>query len=177
RLVRRARGGAAVGRRAAARDVRARARARARGAAARRADLGARRGRARRSRAHARRLARGDLDRARDPRPRAGRAVDDTHGLDPSRERGLIAAAAGSHVSLGQVAGTLVLVAIAIGVSFWRRADIEKDVSLAVVRSFVQLTAVGYVIKGIFDSDSLWLVVALLAFMVVFGAWTARRRA
>ena len=89
----------------------------------------------------------------------------------------MIAAAVGSHVSLGQVAGTLVLVAIAIGVSFWRRADIEKDVSLAVVRSFVQLTAVGYVIKGIFDSDSLWLVVALLAFMVVFGAWTARGRA
>jgi putative ABC transport system permease protein len=33
------------------------------------------------------------------------------------------------------------------------------------------------VIQGIFNSDSLWLVVALLAFMVVFGAWTARGRA
>ena len=32
-------------------------------------------------------------------------------------------------------------------------------------------------IQAIFDSDSLWLVVALLAFMVVFGAWTARGRA
>ena len=89
-----------------------------------------------------------------------------------------IAAGIGSgHVSLGQVAGTLVLVAIAAAVSFWRRAEIEQDIGVAVLRSFVQLTAVGYVIKGIFDSDSLWLVVALLAFMVVFGAWTARRRA
>jgi putative ABC transport system permease protein len=89
----------------------------------------------------------------------------------------VIGAAVGSHISLGQVAGTLVLVAIAIAVSFWRRAEIEEDVAIAVVRSFVQLTAVGYVIKAIFDSDSLWLVVVLLAFMVVFGAWTARRRA
>ena len=83
----------------------------------------------------------------------------------------------GQHISLAQVAGTLALVAVAIAASFWRRADLEQDIGVAVVRSFIQLTAVGYVIKAIFDSDSLWLVVALLAFMVVFGAWTARGRA
>jgi putative ABC transport system permease protein len=83
----------------------------------------------------------------------------------------------GQHITLLQVAGTLVLVAVAIAASFWRRADLEKDIGLAVVRSFIQLTAVGYVIKAIFDSNSLLLVVALLAFMVVFGAWTARARA
>jgi putative ABC transport system permease protein len=83
----------------------------------------------------------------------------------------------GGHISLGQVAGTLALVAIAIAASFWRRAELEKDIAVAVIRSFIQLTAVGYVIKAIFDSNSLWLVVALLAFMVVFGAWTARGRA
>ena len=81
------------------------------------------------------------------------------------------------HVSLGQVAGALVLVAIAAAASRWRRAEFEDDILVAVVRSFVQLTAVGYLIQGIFDSDSLLLVVALLAFMVVFGAWTARGRA
>ncbi|HYZ28842.1 MAG TPA: iron export ABC transporter permease subunit FetB [Thermoleophilaceae bacterium] len=83
----------------------------------------------------------------------------------------------GQHISLAQVAGALALVGVAIAASFWRRADLEEDIAVAVVRSFVQLTAVGYVIKVIFDSDSLWLVVALLAFMVVFGAWTARARA
>lgn len=83
----------------------------------------------------------------------------------------------GAHISLAQVAGTLALIAVAIAASFWRRAELEQDVAVAVVRSFVQLTAVGYVIKGIFDSNSLWLVIALLAFMVVFGAWTARGRA
>jgi putative ABC transport system permease protein len=81
------------------------------------------------------------------------------------------------HVSLGQVAGALVLVAIAAAASRWRRAGYEDDILVAVARSFVQLTAVGYLIQGIFDSDSLLLVVVLLAFMVVFGAWTARGRA
>jgi putative ABC transport system permease protein len=89
----------------------------------------------------------------------------------------LLAQVAATHVSLAQVAGSLVLVAIAIGASYWRRAELEDDIAIAVIRSFVQLTAVGYVIQGIFNSDSLWLVVALLAFMVVFGAWTARGRA
>jgi putative ABC transport system permease protein len=81
------------------------------------------------------------------------------------------------HLSLWQVAGTLVLVAIAVAASLWRRADFEGDIVVAVFRSFVQLTAVGYLIQAIFDSDSLLLVVALLAFMVSFGAWTARGRA
>ena len=53
-----------------------------------------------------------------------------------------------------------------IAVSFWRRAELEQDIAVAVMRSFIQLTAVGYVIQAIFDSDSLWLVVALLAGMV-----------
>ena len=83
----------------------------------------------------------------------------------------------GAHISLAQVAGSLGLIAIAIAVSRWRSADLEQDIAVAVIRSFIQLTIVGYVIKGIFDSDSLWLVIALLAFMVVFGAWTARGRA
>jgi putative ABC transport system permease protein len=62
-------------------------------------------------------------------------------------------------------------------VSLWRRADLERDLGLAVVRSFLQLTAVGYVIQAIFDSNSLWFVVLLLAVMVAFGSITARSRA
>jgi putative ABC transport system permease protein len=80
-------------------------------------------------------------------------------------------------ISLGEVAASIALVAIAIAVSFWRRAELERDLAVAVLRSFVQLTAIGYVIQAIFDSDSLWLVAALLAVMVGFGAFTARSRA
>jgi putative ABC transport system permease protein len=80
-------------------------------------------------------------------------------------------------MSLAEVAGSLALVALAVAVSFWRRAKLEQDLGVAVLRSFLQLTAIGYVIQAIFDSDSLVLVVGLLAVMVGFGAFTARSRA
>jgi putative ABC transport system permease protein len=80
-------------------------------------------------------------------------------------------------VSVGEVLASLALVAIAAGVSIWQRADLEEDIGIAVARSFIQLTAIGYVINVIFDQDTLALVIALIAVMVVFGALTARRRA
>jgi len=80
-------------------------------------------------------------------------------------------------ITLGEVAATLALVALAAAVSLWRRAELEGDLGVAVLRSFLQLTAVGYVINAIFDSDSLWLVTLLLAAMVAFGSATAMRRA
>ena len=80
-------------------------------------------------------------------------------------------------ISLGEVAASLALVAIAAAVSLWRRAGLEQDIGVAVLRSFLQLVAVGYVIQAIFDSDSLWLVALLLVVMVAFGSATARGRA
>jgi putative ABC transport system permease protein len=81
------------------------------------------------------------------------------------------------HVSLGQVAAALALVALAAAISLWRRADLERDIAIATVRSFVQLTAIGYAIELIFEADTIWLVLALLSAMVLFGAFTARSRA
>jgi putative ABC transport system permease protein len=80
-------------------------------------------------------------------------------------------------VSLTEVLASLVLVAVAIAASRWREAGLEDDIAVAVARSFVQLTAIGYVINVIFEQDDAALVIALLAVMVVFGALTARRRA
>jgi putative ABC transport system permease protein len=80
-------------------------------------------------------------------------------------------------VELWQVAASLVLVAIAIAISRWRQADLERDIAVATVRSIVQLTLVGYAIKLIFEADTIWLVLALLSVMVLFGALTARGRA
>jgi len=88
-----------------------------------------------------------------------------------------VIAAASIHISIGEVAASLVLVTVAAAVSLWRRVDLERDLGVAVLRSFLQLTAVGYVIQAIFDSDSLWLVVLLLAVMVGFGSITAWNRA
>ena len=80
-------------------------------------------------------------------------------------------------VSLGQVAASLALVALALAISFWRRTDLEGDIAVAAARAFVQLTAIGYAIKLIFEADTFWLVLALLSVMVLFGALTARGRA
>ncbi len=81
------------------------------------------------------------------------------------------------HVTLGQVAATLALVGVAIAISAWQHADLERDIGVAVIRAFIQLTAIGYVITLIFDENNLAFVVALLAVMVLFGALTARSRA
>jgi putative ABC transport system permease protein len=81
------------------------------------------------------------------------------------------------HVDLWQVGAALALVALAAAISFWRRADLERDIAVATVRSIVQLTLVGYAIKLIFEADTIWLVLALLSVMVLFGAITARHRA
>ena len=83
----------------------------------------------------------------------------------------------GIDVSLGEVAAALALVALAAAISRWRRAELEADIAVAAIRSFVQLTAIGYAIELIFDVDTIWLVLALLAVMVLFGAFTARSRA
>jgi len=85
--------------------------------------------------------------------------------------------AAAIHLSLGQVAATLSLVAVAAAVSIWQHADLERDIGIATIRSLVQLTAIGYVIKLIFDQNTLIFVFALIAAMVLFGAITAQRRA
>jgi putative ABC transport system permease protein len=81
------------------------------------------------------------------------------------------------HVTLGDVAATLALVAVAVAISLWERTHLEGDIVIAAVRAFVQLTAIGYVIKFIFDQDQLVFVLALIAIMVLFGALTARGRA
>ena len=83
----------------------------------------------------------------------------------------------GVDVSIGEVLAAFVLVAVAIALSRWQRLDLEDDLLVAVIRSFVQLTAMGYVIGWIFDEDRLVFVAALLTLMVVVGAFTARGRA
>lgn len=81
---------------------------------------------------------------------------------------------------LGTVASallTLGLVAVAVILSMVQRLGLEKDIGLAVVRSFVQLTAIGYVINFIFGLRNPGYVVLLLMGMVLFASWTSGRRA
>ena len=74
--------------------------------------------------------------------------------------------ATGIDVSIGEVVASLAQVTVAVAVSFWRRTDLEGDIAIAVVRSAIQLIAIGYVIQAIFDTDSLALVFGLITVMV-----------
>jgi putative ABC transport system permease protein len=70
----------------------------------------------------------------------------------------------------------LSLVAVAIALSRYQKLDLERDMAIAVVRSFVQLTAIGYAIDLVFGLESLLYVVLLLAGMVAFASWTSAGR-
>ncbi len=76
-----------------------------------------------------------------------------------------------------QVAGSLSLVAVAAGLSLWRAVPIQNEIAWAVARSFVQLLALGYVIKLIFEAKNVAWVLPVLLVMTLFGAVTARNRA
>ncbi len=79
----------------------------------------------------------------------------------------------------GTVASALLalsLVAGAVVISRYQRLDLERDIAIAVVRSFVQLAAVGYAINFIFGLENLLYVILLLAGMVAFASWTSASR-
>lgn len=77
---------------------------------------------------------------------------------------------------LARVAAAIVLVIIAMAISRWRQADLEKDMMVAVVRSFVQLIAIGYALEFIFGQDSVWWTLLVLAVMTAVAGRTAGQR-
>jgi putative ABC transport system permease protein len=79
--------------------------------------------------------------------------------------------------TVGSALLTLGLVAVAFALSLYERLDLEREIAVAVLRSFVQLVAIGYVINFIFGLESIGAVALLLAGMVIFAAWTSARRA
>jgi putative ABC transport system permease protein len=79
--------------------------------------------------------------------------------------------------TVGSALLALGLVAVAVALSLYERLDLEKDIGVAVIRSFLQLAAIGYVIDYVFGLDNLGVVALLLAGMVLFAAWTSARRA
>jgi putative ABC transport system permease protein len=79
--------------------------------------------------------------------------------------------------TVGSALLTLGLVAVAVVLSLYERLGLEREIGVAVVRSFVQLAAIGYVIDFIFGLESMGAVALLLGGMVLFAAWTSARRA
>src|SRR6516165_3869694 len=79
-------------------------------------------------------------------------------------------------VTLGDVALSVSLVAVAVAISAWQRLGLESDMTVATVRSFLQLIAVGYVLDYIFSGHG-WLTALAVAVMVGVASLTSRNRA
>jgi putative ABC transport system permease protein len=81
-----------------------------------------------------------------------------------------------SHFSFVNVAAAIVMVAVAVALSLWQGVGIERDIVIASIRAFLQLMAIGYVIDFIFGTQSLALVLLMIAAMVAFAGFTSGRR-
>lgn len=81
-------------------------------------------------------------------------------------------------IELWQAAVSLVLVAIVLGISRWRRLELERSVLWASLRATLQLLAVGALFTVIFESSraELWGWLWTVGMVVVAG-WVVTRRA
>lgn len=77
---------------------------------------------------------------------------------------------------LPRIGLSLALVILAGVISRWQRADLERDLAVATVRSFIQLVAIGYVLELIFDQESVLWTALLLGIMITIAARTSARR-
>ncbi len=82
-----------------------------------------------------------------------------------------------SAANMSQLIASTVLVAIAILLVEVKRLGVGWDLVKGAVRSFIQLMAVGFILKFIFDLDRLPYQILLLLAMITVAAYTARGRA
>lgn len=81
-----------------------------------------------------------------------------------------------SEIDFIDVAISLALVALALVVSRVWRVPVQKEMSIGVVRAFVQLVLIGYALEWIFKIDHLWLIALVMLVMLAVGAHEASVR-
>ena len=79
--------------------------------------------------------------------------------------------------SLTSVGAAVLLVGLALLLSWRQKLDVEKEMAWACIRAFVQLMAIGYVISLILRTNSPLYVILMVAAMLAFAAFTSARRA
>lgn len=71
---------------------------------------------------------------------------------------------------------TLIFVLIPLVLSKTFKLGLEKDTMVATVRSIIQLLAVGYVLKFVFDSNSLFYIFLMVTLMIVAATHNAQKK-
>ncbi|MBN1592470.1 MAG: iron export ABC transporter permease subunit FetB [Candidatus Coatesbacteria bacterium] len=76
-----------------------------------------------------------------------------------------------------QIITALLLVGVAVALSYKQKLGLEKSFLIGAARVFVQLMVVGSVLTIVFDLKSPELILFMLTVMVAVGAWTCSRSA
>lgn len=71
---------------------------------------------------------------------------------------------------------TLLFVLIPLILSKTLHLGLEKDTLIATIRSIIQLLAIGYILKFVFESDSMVYVLLMIALMIITAAFNARKK-
>ena len=79
-------------------------------------------------------------------------------------------------MSYSALALTLIFVLIPLLLSKTLKLGLEKDTIIATVRSIVQLLAVGYVLKFVFDSENFLFIILMVALMIGAATQNARKK-
>jgi len=62
-----------------------------------------------------------------------------------------------------------------VAVIYWKWVGRPAEIGIATVRMILQLLAVGYFLSYLFDSESMWVGLGVLAFMICISSWIAMR--
>ena len=79
-------------------------------------------------------------------------------------------------VTWTDLALTVALILVAIGLSRWQRLGLERGFFVGAVRALVQLVAVGYVLVYLFTAEQWWLVVIALVIILISATSAAVQR-
>ncbi|CAK9885763.1 MAG: putative iron export permease protein FetB [Candidatus Erwinia impunctatus] len=79
-------------------------------------------------------------------------------------------------ISDTSLALTLLLVLIALSLSWKEKLGLEKEMIWSVVRATLQLLLVGYLLQSLFKVNNVWLTLSMVLFICVNAALNARKR-
>jgi len=71
---------------------------------------------------------------------------------------------------------TLIFVCIPLLLSKILKLDLEKDTLIATLRSIIQLLAVGYILKFVFDANSYSYILLMVALMIIVATLNAQKK-
>jgi len=69
------------------------------------------------------------------------------------------------------------LVILSLVLTFYKKIPVSKEIGIGAIRGFIQLAAIGYALEFIFDSKSIWLILASVVIMILVASYTAGNRA